>query len=60
MQWSNQFNAGFSESNKTWLPVNPNYPWLNVEQQLNSEDLHNTHIGVYMDTIRTRKAVPDR
>lgn len=30
MQWSDTVNAGFSASNKTWLPVNPDYKTVNV------------------------------
>ncbi|XP_063702269.1 alpha-glucosidase-like [Culicoides brevitarsis] len=31
MQWTNGTNAGFSEGEKTWLPVNRNYEQINVE-----------------------------
>ena len=55
MQWSNEKNAGFSRAKSTWLPVNTNYPWLNVEAQENNVDVHNTHIGVYKDVINFRK-----
>ncbi|XP_063989170.1 maltase 2-like [Diachasmimorpha longicaudata] len=32
-QWDNTISAGFSESNRTWLPVNPNYKTLNLLRQ---------------------------
>ena len=56
MQWSNQTNAGFSTANQTWLPVNPNYEWLNVEEQEMGEAgrSHNSHLAVYRDVMRVR------
>ncbi|PPJ51751.1 hypothetical protein CBER1_08191 [Cercospora berteroae] len=33
MQWSNEANAGFTGSNPTWMKVNDNFGWLNVEAQ---------------------------
>jgi len=59
MQWSAELSAGFSSSETTWLPVNPNYLWLNVEAQTTDEDPHNTHIGVYKDVMKFRKEIKD-
>ena len=36
MQWDSSFNAGFSKSAKTWLPVNADFRTVNVEKE--SED----------------------
>ena len=49
MQWSGaQKNAGFSNSDKTWLPINPNYVNVNVE----SEKLDpNSHLNIYKNLI---------
>ncbi|NXQ32141.1 SLC31 protein, partial [Alaudala cheleensis] len=33
MQWDGQVNAGFTEGNSSWLPVNSNYQSVNVEIQ---------------------------
>jgi oligo-1,6-glucosidase len=37
MQWANAPQAGFSSGKKTWLPVNPNYPKINVEDEAKDE-----------------------
>ncbi|USW56829.1 Putative glycosyl hydrolase, family 13, catalytic domain, glycosyl hydrolase, all-beta [Septoria linicola] len=33
VQWSSEPNAGFTGSNPTWMKVNDNFSWLNVEAQ---------------------------
>lgn len=36
MQWNGAHNAGFTQTNP-WLPANPNYKEINVEQQIKDE-----------------------
>ena len=45
MQWSgSEINAGFSTSDHTWLPVNPNYKTVNVDSEL----LYiSSHLSIY-------------
>ncbi|MFT3893818.1 MAG: alpha-amylase family glycosyl hydrolase [Anaerolineales bacterium] len=43
MQWNATQNAGFSSAPKTWLPVHPNFPSVNVEKEsAESDSLLNT------------------
>ncbi|XP_034475194.1 maltase 2-like isoform X1 [Drosophila innubila] len=51
-QWSNSKNAGFSSADKTWLPVNANYPELNLESQQLAD---RSHYKVYKSLIELRK-----
>lgn len=52
MQWSSNGNAGFSESNP-WIRVNPNYPDINVEAQINDD---NSVLKYYQKLIALRKS----
>ncbi|MDU4285328.1 MAG: alpha-glucosidase C-terminal domain-containing protein, partial [Streptococcus sp.] len=52
MQWDTSKNAGFSISDKTWLPINPNYKDINVESALaNPESIFYT----YQKLVELRK-----
>ncbi|NXR60461.1 SLC31 protein, partial [Rhadina sibilatrix] len=44
MQWDGKINAGFTEGNSTWLPVNSNYQSVNVEVQ---STWSNSTLGLY-------------
>ena len=52
MQWDDSANAGFSTSNKTWLPVNKNYVSLNVDVQRGRAD---SHLEIYRRLVALRR-----
>lgn len=52
MQWNNQLNAGFSNTEKTWLPVNKDAAIRNVEQL---EKDKNSLLNVFKKVIHLRK-----
>ncbi|XP_011306567.1 maltase A1-like [Fopius arisanus] len=52
MQWNEATSAGFSTNDTTYLPVNENYDYLNVERQL--EDPEST-LNMYKSLARLRK-----
>ena len=54
MQWSDAPQAGFT-TGSPWLKVNPNYPWINVEQALADP---NSIFYYYQKLIGLRKTVP--
>ena len=54
MQWDAGPNAGFTAGDP-WLPVNPNYTWLNAAAQIDSADSVFAH---YQALIRLRHELP--
>ncbi len=52
MQWSNTKNGGFTEGDKTWLKVNPNFKKINVRAD---NDNPNSILNYYKALIRFRK-----
>lgn len=52
MQWNDKCNAGFSEGTP-WIDVNPNYKYINVENQISNKD---SVLSYYKKLIQLRKA----
>ncbi|KAG8232968.1 hypothetical protein J437_LFUL013580 [Ladona fulva] len=48
-QWNSQKFSGFTNGNTTWLPVNQNYPAVNME------DKKNGHLSIYKNLVALRK-----
>jgi alpha-glucosidase len=55
MQWNASTNAGFSTSNKTWLPVHENYKTLNVAAEMKDPT---SVLNYYKKIIALRKNNP--
>ncbi|XP_037823518.1 maltase A3 [Lucilia sericata] len=57
-QWSSGANAGFSTSDKTWLPINPNYVTVNVETERSQTK---SHLNIYkkMSQLRQTKTLQE-
>ncbi|XP_025928046.1 protein phosphatase 1B isoform X4 [Apteryx rowi] len=51
MQWDGKFNAGFTEGNSSWLPVNPDYQSVNVEVQ---KTWSNSSLNLYRELTSLR------
>ena len=51
MQWNDKHNAGFSE-NTPWIDINPNYKYINAENQISNE---NSVLTYYKKLIQLRK-----
>ncbi len=55
VQWNSSTSAGFSTSEKTWLPVHPNYHEVNAAMQ---EDNPKSILNFYREIIRLRNDDP--
>lgn len=51
-QWSDGLNAGFSNGNKTWLPVASNYKTVNVKVERSTEQ---SHLQIFTNLQRLRR-----
>nr|XP_009509593.1 PREDICTED: neutral and basic amino acid transport protein rBAT [Phalacrocorax carbo] len=51
MQWDGKVNAGFTEGNSSWLPVNSDYQSVNVEIQMTWS---NSTLNLYRELISLR------
>ena len=54
MQWTDGENAGFT-TGKPWMPLNPNYKWINAASQVGDPD---SVFSFYQALIRLRKEHP--
>ncbi|XP_042302784.1 LOW QUALITY PROTEIN: neutral and basic amino acid transport protein rBAT [Sceloporus undulatus] len=54
MQWDDGHHAGFTEGNSTWLPINPDYPTVNVHVQRSQS---NSTLNLYreLNLLRTNE-----
>lgn len=55
VQWDDGKNAGFSTSDTTWLPVNPDYKEINVKLEENDP---NSLLSYYKKVIKLRNEIP--
>ncbi len=55
MQWDAGANAGFSSAASTWLPVNPDYPVVNVQAETARTD---SLLSTVRELLRLRRAEP--
>ncbi|QCX00676.1 alpha-glucosidase [Aggregatimonas sangjinii] len=56
MQWTAENQAGFTDGNKSWLSVNPNYTEINVETQLGDTQ---SVLHFYRTLLKLRKGNDD-
>ncbi|NXT22421.1 SLC31 protein, partial [Syrrhaptes paradoxus] len=55
MQWDGKVNAGFTEGNSSWLPVNSDYQTVNVEIQMTQS---NSTLNLYRELTLLRNELP--
>ncbi|XP_015374282.1 PREDICTED: maltase A3-like [Diuraphis noxia] len=51
-QWNSSPQAGFTNHPKPWLPVNPNYVTINVDNELNAK---RSHLKIFKEIMDLRK-----
>ncbi|XP_064014464.1 amino acid transporter heavy chain SLC3A1 [Pogoniulus pusillus] len=55
MQWNDRINAGFTDGNSSWLPVNSDYQSVNVEIQMTWS---NSTLNLYRELTLLRNELP--
>uniref|UniRef100_A0A1W7RA78 alpha-glucosidase n=1 Tax=Hadrurus spadix TaxID=141984 RepID=A0A1W7RA78_9SCOR len=51
MQWSNDSMAGFTNGTSTWIPIQPDYPYVNVESEFKDSK---SHLNIYKKLVELR------
>ncbi|XP_063995481.1 maltase 1-like [Diachasmimorpha longicaudata] len=54
MQWNDDTNAGFNEGETPWIPVNDNFPELNLAAQ---KEALTSHYKIYQKLVNLRKTM---
>jgi glycosidase len=53
MLWNSEYNAGFSDGDKVWLPINEDFEHANVKTESSDS---NSYLTLYKNLIRLRQS----